>query len=195
MRAKLLTHPFSSPSALFWEWSSPLPLHNLSSAYCFSTSHPRLWAQKLGISVSPSPPLVQDLPHPFSLMQPIAGTAIWSQLCAPCQKLLPEMRRKKKIIMMFDKCNLFKTLRSLTEIFPPSLPASFWKPLSPLFLDCVVGHKQGNVMLPLPPREGIRAWPPRCTLLCPFSWATMPLSPTLLPLGVLKPPTNNLRAP
>lgn len=89
-----LTHPFSSLSALFWKWSNTLALYNLSTLYHFSTSHPRLWAQKQGISVSPSPPLFQDLPHPFPLIQPIARIAVWSELCAPCQKFLPKMKKK-----------------------------------------------------------------------------------------------------
>lgn len=126
-----LTHPFSSLSALCWKWSSTLALYNLSTLYHFSTSHARLWAQKQGISASPSPSLFQDLPHPFPLIQPIARIAIWSQLCAPCQKSLPKMEKKKNPnkTTMFDKSDLFKTLRSSTEIFPPPLPASFWKPL------------------------------------------------------------------
>lgn len=126
-----LTQPFSSLSALFWKWPNTLALYNLSTLYHFSTSHPRLWAQKQGISVSPSPPLFQDLPHPFPLIQPTARIAVWSELCAPCQKFLPKMKKKKtnNQTTMFDKSDLFKTLRSLTEIFPLFLPAHFWKPL------------------------------------------------------------------
>lgn len=122
MRGKICAQPSSSLSALFWKLSNPLSLQNLPTLHHFFNSHSRLWALKQGISVSPSSPLAQDLPHPSSLTQPVARTAVWSQLCAPCQKLLPKMKKK---IMMFDKSNIFKTLKILTEIFLPSLPAYF----------------------------------------------------------------------
>lgn len=91
--ASSLTHPFSSPSALFWKWSNTLDLYNLSTLYHFSTPHPRLWAQKQDIAVCLSFSLFQDLPHPFPLIQPIARTTIWSQVCAPRQKFLPKMTK------------------------------------------------------------------------------------------------------
>lgn len=81
-------------NSLTLPFSNILDLYNLPTLHHFSASPPRLWAQKQAIAVSLSFSLFQDLPHPFSLIQPIERITIWSQLCAPRQEFLPKMTKK-----------------------------------------------------------------------------------------------------